>query len=247
MSFDPRTRGRSLYQDLKRANGIPAGGNTGQAGETELITVVSSLLRDARHIYTGAPVGQPSTPITNVRGNLDHGSSNNCSDGHDVSILTSPPKNTPSKLVLFLRYAEDHAGVSDATSFERALAAQGYGPDIMDQIDKDDLVACGVSAGDAIRLKRVAPIWWASPDAKRVTRHASEPPSSQPGRRARRERIRFEKRFLKGGASSAFGSGMVPGIHLDADTYDWWFFNDVTDTMEQVPDGYIPSLADEYC
>ena len=57
------------------------------------------------------------------------------------------------------------------------LSEWGYGPDIMKKIDKSDLISCGLSDGDALRLKRAARIWWTSPDAKRIWRSLTPIPA----------------------------------------------------------------------
>ena len=98
--------------------------------------------------------------------------------------------------------------------FEDVLSERGYGPDIMDEIDKSDLVSCGLSDGDALRLKRAARIWWTSPDAKRI-RHSLTPIPAV--RIDERDRIRFEKRSASdGGSVSVFGPGIIPGRNFRA-------------------------------
>lgn len=61
--------------------------------------------------------------------------------------------------------------------FEDALAEKGYDPDVImtDDIDKNDLISCGLTAGDAVRLKRAACTWWTSADAKRPHQRSPSP------------------------------------------------------------------------
>lgn len=133
--------------------------------------------------------------------------------------------------------------MQDARMLEDALSERGYGPDIMDEVDKNDLVSCGLSNGDALRLKRAARIWWTSPDAKRTRR---SPTPAPPIRIDDRVRIRFEKRYTDGGSVSVFGPGIVPGRNFRAKEFEWWFYNSRTEAVEKVPDGFIPDIDQEY-
>ena len=86
---------------------------------------------------------------------------------HTSQIQSSPPKNTPSKLLRYLQHAEKHLGVQNAVTYEDSLAREGYGPDILPEVDNKALVECGLTPGDAIRLKHGARDWWNGPEAKR--------------------------------------------------------------------------------
>ncbi|KAK0227193.1 hypothetical protein EDD85DRAFT_1027263 [Armillaria nabsnona] len=74
--------------------------------------------------------------------------------------------NTPSKLTCFLAHCEKALGVSDALSYEDALRDQGFGPDILHQVEDKELQSIGFRSGDIIRLKQNAQRWWNGPDAK---------------------------------------------------------------------------------
>lgn len=218
LSFDPKTRARSLFEDPKK-----------MTGGTDMLQVVSSILSDARALY--APVTPSNTAVPPTP--------------FPAAISSSPAKNTPTKLSRFLRYVEEHEGMKDAQMLEDILSERGYGPDIMDEIDKSDLVSCGLSDGDALRLKRAARIWWTSPDAKRIRRRSLTPIPAV--RIDERDRIRFEKRYaIDGGSVSVFGPGIVPGKNFRAKEFEWWFYNARTKAVEKVPDGFIPDIDPEY-
>ncbi|PBL01886.1 hypothetical protein ARMGADRAFT_1071398 [Armillaria gallica] len=51
----------------------------------------------------------------------------------------SPIMNTPSKLTCFLAHCKKALGVSDALSYEDALCDQGFGPDILHQVEDKEL------------------------------------------------------------------------------------------------------------
>jgi len=222
LSFDPKTRARSLFQ-------TPKGGSGGAEG---VLQTFSSIISDARAILTGNVAATPSNAAANP-------------PSTPAPVPSSPAKNTPTKLLRFLKYVEEHEGIQDAPMFEDALAEKGYGPDVImtDDIDKNDLISCGLTAGDAIRLKRAARTWWTSADAKRPRQRSPSPVR----RYDDRERIRFEKRYVNdGGSESVFGPGMVPGRNFRAKEFIWWFYNTRTETVEKVPDGLIPDIDSEY-
>lgn len=80
--------------------------------------------------------------------------------------LSSPAKNTPTKLHCFLEHAEKELGVVDATLLHYQMEDKGYGPDILHEVLDSDLKELGVKLGDVLRLKRAAPLWFNGPDAK---------------------------------------------------------------------------------
>jgi hypothetical protein len=140
---------RSLFQTPKHDSGSTAG----------VLQSISSIMCDARELFVVGPTSAtPATP-SNVQVHRNH----------PLSIeSTSPPHPSPSKLPTFLKYAEEHLGVKNAPIYKYALEKNGYGPDILGFVKDVEIVACGISAGDAIRLKRGADKWWNSPEAKRV-------------------------------------------------------------------------------
>ena len=67
--------------------------------------------------------------------------------------LTTPVCNTPSKLLCFLLYAEQHLGVDSAMGYEDSFRAHGYGPKILHLVEDTALQCIGLSEGDIICLK----------------------------------------------------------------------------------------------
>ena len=115
-------------------------------------------------------------------------------------------------------------------------------------VDNAEIIACGVTAGDAIRLKQGASQWWDSPEAKRP-RQPSPDQDLRNQRTAENEvqrRIRFEKWFVEGGSTSVFGPGMIPGDNPFAHEYVWWYYNDSFNELMCVPDGLVPEIDPEY-
>ncbi|KAF9231874.1 hypothetical protein BU15DRAFT_67972 [Melanogaster broomeanus] len=68
---------------------------------------------------------------------------------HNISKL-SPIVHTPTQLSRFLKHAEKHLGVSNATSFKAALHLQDIGPDILPDVSDQTLKDAGMSTGDII-------------------------------------------------------------------------------------------------
>ncbi|KIK02604.1 hypothetical protein K443DRAFT_37385, partial [Laccaria amethystina LaAM-08-1] len=217
LTFDPKTRARSLFQGLKRSGG---GG--------DMLQTFSSILSDARTLLVPDAPSNPvitALPVTPLP---------------PAAVPDSPAKNTPTKLRRFLRYVEEKEGIQDARGLEQTFANNGYGPDIMGDVDKEDLVSCGLTVGDALRIKRAARVWWTSPDAKRHRQSLLVP-------------VRTGLFWLRGpqktGPSrshSVFGPGLVPGTNHRAHVFEWWFYNQLMKTLEKVPDGFVPDIDQEY-
>ncbi|KAF5328393.1 hypothetical protein D9619_013340 [Psilocybe cf. subviscida] len=237
-AFDPQKRGRSLFE---RPAG--AGSARGAGGETVLQSI-SSIIQDTRAIFaslssnpvtvnnTSSILAAPATPVSkgHQRGDADSGPV-------APSDPLSPMRYDPSMIPIFLEHAKDKLGVCDALGYHDSLLDKGYGPDILPEIANNDLVECGITPGDAVRLKRGASNWWNSSEAKRACTRMWRDIDDD------KNTLRFEKRFITGGASSIWGAGLKPGVNLDADTYTWWFFDDVQDKLVPVPDGLIPFFA----
>ncbi|KAJ3848224.1 hypothetical protein EV368DRAFT_68455 [Lentinula lateritia] len=133
-----------------------------------------------------------------------------------LAPLLSPAKNTPTKLRRFLEYAESDAGVKNATYHLFTLENKGYGPDILECVEDKDLVDLGIKHGDAMRLKRAAPIWFNGPEAKRKQPLA---PLAQPDQH--QNRTHFEKRWIDGG---------------------WFYFSELAHSMIPVPENFVPVI-----
>ncbi|SJL13135.1 uncharacterized protein ARMOST_16573 [Armillaria ostoyae] len=158
----------------------------------------------------------------------------------------SPIMNTPSKLTRFLTHCEKALGVSDALSYEDALRDQGFGPDILHQVEDKELRSIGFRSGDIIRLKQNAQRWWNGPDAKQkrmVTVETTESMSATP----LNKKVRFEKRYHEGGRQTLFGPRMMETDDIDFDETDfsWFYFCKTTETYLPVPPGYVPIISDE--
>jgi hypothetical protein len=226
-AFDPQMRRRSLFQRPPNSTAASTSSEITAplAQASELLREVRKLFGPAsgsRHMSSDAPASP--TPLQ--------------------QIPASPPTNTPSKLQRYLEYAEKHLGVNEATLYENRLAQESFGPDIFPLISEQLLVNCGLTMGDAVRLKRGASTWWTSPEAKRSK--LFHEPSPQNNLVETIYDIRFEKRFVEGGSMSVFGSGLVPGKNIHHREFTWYYYNRETKTVEIVPKGFIPIIDPEY-
>ncbi|KAI6099447.1 hypothetical protein EV401DRAFT_1804613, partial [Pisolithus croceorrhizus] len=79
---------------------------------------------------------------------------------------SSPPIPSASKLVHYLQFAKSHFSVQHAMSYKSALEMHGIGPDILPDVNDKLLADLGLSAGDAIHLKKGSIAWWNGPNAK---------------------------------------------------------------------------------
>lgn len=79
-----------------------------------------------------------------------------------------PP--SPSDLGRCLSYIAEHPefNLMDVQQYKTALAQEGYAPDIIGELPREDLMAhpVNMSHGDAIRFKRACGVWWDAPDGK---------------------------------------------------------------------------------
>ena len=226
IAFDPDARHRSLFKKPENSEESTLGHLSNIIGSLVKITTPNAAAGNNT-------IPLPSTPSPTLLAPL------------------SPPTNTPSKLSRFLQYAHDQLGVANAPLFEHALAREGYGPDILSDVDQQALVACGLTSGDAIRLKRGAQSWWNGPDAKKPKTVVGSnilpltPASAGMDEEENRDYgVRFEKRYCDegGGCKSYFGSHVVPGKNRAHREFSWWYFNTVTRKTEPVPQGMIPCL-----
>lgn len=222
MSFDPKMRARSIAQ-------TPKASNSGNAGE--IVGHLSSILHDVRVIMTGDT--RSSNPFATPS------CSRLANDITPAAMPFSPPQYSPSKLPAFLKYAEENLGIKNAMTYEASLELNGYGPDILSSVNDDAIVACGITPGDAIHLKRGAEQWWRSPEAKRVRTVVPRPPSPPPS-------IRFIMKYHVGGSMSVHGTGVQDGDNPMANDYDWWYYNRIMRREEKLPDGKVPILDEEF-
>ncbi|KIM35743.1 hypothetical protein M413DRAFT_14400 [Hebeloma cylindrosporum] len=160
-----------------------------------------------------------------------------------TSSEASPPLAQASELLREVRKLFGPPSISRRSSSAPPTSPshnESFGPDVLPFIGEQLLVNCGLTMGDAVRLKRGASSWWASPDAKRRRLH--DQPQPQGNFCEPTYHLRFEKRFVDGGSASVFGSGLVPGENHRHRQFTWYFYNEATETVERVPDGFIPTI-----
>ncbi|KAF9020346.1 hypothetical protein BDP27DRAFT_1377945 [Rhodocollybia butyracea] len=157
------------------------------------------------------------------------------------ATITSPAKNSPTKLPRFLEYAEKELGIEGAMLHRHTMEKARYGPDILSHVADEKLVALGVPEGDVIRLKQAAPVWWKGADAKRKRNTLSD-------EGMRKKHIRFEKRFKDGGGGTMWGTGLRRVGDDDdlPEDYDWFYFSSDVDALVPVPANYLPVFEDNF-
>jgi hypothetical protein len=167
------------------------------------------------------------------------------------SAPPSPLHNTPSKLTCFLKYAQEHLGVEDATGYEDKFRAHGYGPDILHLVENSALERIGLLEGDIIRLKQNALRWWnlesESNKRKRTASGSNEVrggslPTQPAPRTPPNLRIRFEQQFHDGGHARLYGPRISPGTPPSDLDYEWTYFCEARGRYVPLPDGYVPIL-----
>ncbi|KAI6016744.1 hypothetical protein EDC04DRAFT_2903047 [Pisolithus marmoratus] len=127
---------------------------------------------------------------------------NRVKDGDDRSL---PPVPSPGKLVCYLEFAESHLGVHHAMSYKSALELHGIGPDILPDVSDKLLADLGLSAGDAICLKKGSTTWWNGPDPKQKRSNALTSGTPSPAAKCsntqdlRPAQVFYEKQFHNGG------------------------------------------------
>jgi hypothetical protein len=155
------------------------------------------------------------------------------------NAIASPTFPSPTKLPRFLEHAEKNLGIPTARTFEASMRENGYGPDIMHLLEDQALVDCGLTKGDALRIKAGAVSWWNGPDAKRkrVVEETVSVPSELPGSSMAgpsqprdngpttppNKKVAFERRFEDDGATRFWGPRITPvkGSQSDADKNTW--------------------------
>ncbi|KAI6030228.1 hypothetical protein EDC04DRAFT_2605399 [Pisolithus marmoratus] len=99
-------------------------------------------------------------PVTPTPQNPDH------HQVRDVDSRSSPPIPSPSKLSCYLQFAETHLSVQHTLTYKSALELHRISPDIILDVSDKLLADLGLSAGDAICLKKGSITWWNGPNAK---------------------------------------------------------------------------------
>ncbi|KAF6746651.1 hypothetical protein DFP72DRAFT_822902 [Ephemerocybe angulata] len=181
----------------------------------------------------------------------------------------SPMQNTPTKLRRFLAYAEKVYGAQDVSDHRYALEAEGYGPDILQDIPNEDLKKLGINSGNVIRLKRAAPAWWSIEKLQPKKRafddafggdDAGGDDAGGDDRGAQKRRklsIQFEKRWFDPkvtnpgpgndgllGSARMNGSGFTEGRLRDDVDFQWYYFSDEVQAVVPIPPGFVPILDD---
>ncbi|KAI6039959.1 hypothetical protein EDC04DRAFT_2602833 [Pisolithus marmoratus] len=150
-----------------------------------------------------------------------------------VNTTSSPPIPSLTQLAHYLQYVETNLGVHHALSYRSALELHGIRPDILPDVDDKLLADLGISAGNAIHLKKAL---GHEPPLKRANTLASEPQESQPPKW-----VFYKKQFHDGG-SSHFNA---PPMQQDDNTnypamqdYDLFYFCEMLWQWFPVPPGY---------
>ncbi|KAJ3752015.1 hypothetical protein EV360DRAFT_89155 [Lentinula raphanica] len=160
-----------------------------------------------------------------------------------TATLDQPPANN----ILFKpvpHLAHETFGISHATLHRYALESARYGPDILDVVNDSALTAIGLSPGDAIQLKREAPIWWNGPLAKCKLTLADQ--AETPPELSKKRRVQLEKHWKDGsGAAQYMGSIGESDDIDDNDECDWFYFSNATESFLPIPHGYAAILNED--
>lgn len=183
-----------------------------------------------------------------------------------TNTLPSSPIPSPSSLPRFLRYAKAVLGVANVLSYESAMQAHDYGPDILHLVEEASLCDIGLTAGDAICLKAGSLTWWNSPNSRKrdweddvgnpedltPTAHDSESPSPN-------KKVRFERRWFdivtgeRAGAHRFYGPCLGPA-NPDADNtpasnldthLETWFYCEAREGWAIIPQGMVAVTDDD--
>ncbi|KAF8237242.1 hypothetical protein L208DRAFT_1248422 [Tricholoma matsutake] len=121
----------------------------------------------------------------------------------------SPAMLTPSKLPHFLRHAELHLGVPNATMYEESLQVWGYGPDVLHLTTDVSLASLGISEGDVLQLKKGCVRWWNSCDVKHKHCDSDDILTQSNNHTPPNKKVHLETRFTEGGSHTFFGPCMI--------------------------------------
>lgn len=261
--FDNVYRQAALHPERKSA-APPTGAHASTTSSASPINADALTLIHNILSYIPRPTSIPSLQISDVQPVATAIDNTPHTPPHQHTTLpsdSSPVRPTPTKITCSLKHAEDVLGVENAQRYESQLREKGYGPDVLDAVDNSSLEALGISPGDCIRLKRGAPVWYRSPEAKRLrtgqpSRLTTADASAQvlddivgpsPLELDEQMKIRFERRLKDGtGAKTYYGPKMIrtrnPPVDID---YIDHYFNEAAQQMFPVPHGWIPVEAFE--
>lgn len=200
-------------------------GTSGKTVDTPSPTKVSDLAAFAQIFSSFAHVVRPAAePVTprNV-------------PATPPKAHASPPEViSPSDIRRYLRYAEEHLGVENATSYEFPLKMKRYGPDILPHVQTSDLTAVdvGIPHGDALRLQRGSSDWWNhlakrqreqdNDDARGTSKRHHSDPEDEPRATEVKDPVRYELRWTDG-AQRYYGGYMIPCPRKTVDESVWYF------------------------
>jgi hypothetical protein len=232
-TFDPMNRKPSSHTHLHRPESVsapaPSSHGTGVHGE-----LLSQIISNAVSMACLPSSSKPQAPTTPTRRRASS----------SASTITSPTRNTPSKLSRFLAYAETNLSVENALLHEESLRMLGFGPDILHLVDDAVLKNVGFTPGDVIRLKQNSQQWWNSTDAKRKRVDETPPVQSTPPNK----RVAFEKRYHDGGRCRLYGPRIADnaeGEFTPAADVDWYYFCKARDGWVALPHDHKPVLDGE--
>ncbi|KAM6491722.1 hypothetical protein JOM56_012762 [Amanita muscaria] len=230
--FNPANRHAILNSSRQNQPTTPTPASTGNTltEMTVFLATVTQLVGTGAGTPSAMSTGTPVMPTTPT--NLA-----------SLPLMgASPAMLMPSKLPHFLKHAELHLGVRNATIYEESLRARGYGPDVLQLATDESLASLGIPEGDVLRLKKGCVGWWNSRDAKRkhcesddnLTRSDTincTPPN---------KKVRFETRFAEGGSYTFFGPRMI-GADPDAPEPEdiTWYYCEARQGMFPIPRGFV--------
>jgi hypothetical protein len=230
-SFDPTNREPALHPMRRTTSTVTTPLAAAPICASEINSLTSMLLlRTVQDLNNHDRV--PSTPLPLSR-TVDS----------PAKLTRSPLVPTPSKLSRFLQYAEDNLGVNYATSYESSLRSIGAGPDILSEINNQELSRIGLTPGDIIRLKKGSVIWWNGPLAKSDPNDSAKCKRSDTTDSAIPEcrKYQYKRRYHDGGRARINGGrmrlddGTGEGPEVD---YDLYYFCDNQKAWLPFPQGY---------
>ncbi|KAE9390842.1 hypothetical protein BT96DRAFT_779050, partial [Gymnopus androsaceus JB14] len=153
----------------------------------------------------------------------------------------SPPKNTPTKLIQFLKYAAME-GVPNVAMYEFRMKMKGYEPDILADIETSELVEIGIPPGDVLRLKHAAPVWWTSADAKCQCTNGNRFGEEGPGDPVGKPLISFKKQYKDGSGAACMSGTLESTDDFFNEIYDWFLYLDAAKAMVPLPPHFMPVI-----
>ena len=104
------------------------------------------------------------------------------------------------------------------------MKMKGYGPDILADVETSELVEIGIPPGDVLQLKRAAPVWWTSTDAKCQHTNGNGFGEEGLGDPVGKPLISLEKRYKDGSGAACMSGALKPTDDFFDEIYDWFFY-----------------------